>query len=128
MEYDEDDYDEIIEEENDDEYVEEDNDFSNTKSSNNETKSKERIKRGFVKYGDVYKIGQSSYLMFGKETNEQDRTKLFNSNIQKQIQKIPQNIKKIKSITQEVNYYMCNDAEQVEKIIINNKSISKKIL
>lgn len=128
VEYDEDDYDEIIEEENDDEYVEEDIGFSNTKSSNNETKSKERIRRGFVKYGDIYKIGQSSYLMFGKDTNEQDRTKLFNSNIQKQIPKIPQNIKKIKSITQEVNYYMCNDAETVENIIINNKSISKKII
>lgn len=128
VEYDEDDYDEIIEEENDDEYVEEDIGFSNTKSSNNETKSKERIRRGFVKYGDIYKIGQSSYLMFGKETNEQDRTKLFNSNIQKQIPQIPQNINKLKSITQEVNYYMCDDAEQVEQIIINNKSISKKIL
>ena len=127
VEYDEEDYEEIIEEENDDEYVEEDIGFFNTKSSNNETKSKERIRRGFVKYGDIYKIGQSSYLMFGKETNEQDRTKLFNSNIQKQIPKIPQNIKKIKSITQEVNYYMCNDAETVENIIINNKSISKKI-
>lgn len=127
VEYDEEDYDEIIEEENDDEYVEEDIGFYNTKSSNNETKPKERIRRGFVKYGDIYKIGQSSYLMFGKETNEQDRTKLFNSNIQKQIPKIPQNIKKIKSITQEVNYYMCNDAETVENIIINNKSISKKI-
>lgn len=126
VEYDEDDYDEIIEE-NDDEYVKEDIDFSNTKSSNNETKPKERIRRGFVKYGDIYKIGQSSYLMFGKDTNEQDRTKLFNSNIQKQIPKLPQNIKKIKSITQEVNYYMCNDAETVENIIINNKSISKKI-
>lgn len=89
--------------------------------------SKDRIRRGFVKYGEVYKIGDSSYLMFGKEANEQDRSKLFNCNIQKKLPNIPQDFK-IKTIKQDIDYYMCNDAEIVEDIILKNKKICKKIL
>ena len=133
IEDDEEEYDEYIEEDDDDEVIEETyeepviNKPTPTNPTENKTEPKERIKRGFVKYGDVYKIGQNNYLMFGKNTNEQDRTKLFNSSNQKNIPRIPLDLEKIKTIKQEINYYMCNDAETVENIIINNKSISKKI-
>ena len=88
---------------------------------------KERIRRGFIKYGDIYKIGDSSYLMFGQDSNEQDRTKLLNANIQKTIPVMPKEIKKIKTVTQKIDYYMSNDAELIENIIIENNKICKKI-
>lgn len=92
-----------------------------------EKKTTERIRKGFVESGDIYRIGESSYLMFGKETNEQDRTKLLNCNNQKELPKIPPNLTKIKTITQEINYYISNDAELVENTIIANNNICKKI-
>jgi len=88
---------------------------------------KERIRRGFIKYGDIYKIGDSSYLMFGQDSNEQDRTKLLNANIQKTTPVMPKEIKKIKTVTQKIDYYMSNDAELIENIIIENNKICKKI-
>ena len=65
--------------------------------------------------------------MFGKDTNEQDRTKLLNCNIQKRVFTPSEELKKIKTINQEINYYMSDDAELVENIIIENNNISKKI-
>ena len=123
--YEEDDFEEIIEEEID---IPTDSDRTVDDEIKNDKKDKSRIRRGFVKYGEIYKIGESSYLMFGKDTNEQDRTKLLNCNLQKQLPKIPKEVDKIKTIKQEINYYMCNDAEVIEDIIINNKKICKKIL
>lgn len=120
----EDDFDEIIEEEI---IIENDTDETVEEELLKEGKEKTRIRRGFVKYGEIYKIGNSTYLMFGKDTNEQDRTKLLNCNLQKQLPNIPEDIDKIKSIKQEINYYMCNDAEIIEDIIIKNKKICKKI-
>lgn len=120
------DSDEIIEEEyyEDDDYIEEDV----TETIKSEGKlQKDRIRRGFIKYGDIYRIGDASYLMFGKKKNEQDRTKLLNCNLQKKLPNIPNDISKIKTITQEINYYISDDAELIENTIINNKSISKKL-
>lgn len=94
--------------------------FEENKMENN------RIRRGFIKYGDVYKIGDS-FLMFGKSDSEQDRTKLLNSILQKNPINLPKELIKIKSITKEINYYMCYDADLIESIIIENKKISKKI-
>jgi len=122
-EYEDDDFEEIIE----DIDIEDDTDETIEDEIKQKNNNENRIRRGFVKYGDIYKIGESSYLMFGKNTNEQDRTKLLNCNIQKQLPNIPKDIDKIKSIKQEINYYMCNDAEIVEDIIINNKKICKRI-
>ena len=65
--------------------------------------------------------------MFGKETNEQDRTKLFNITNKKDVARIPSDVKKIKTIKQEISYYMSEDAELIENTIIKNKSISKKV-
>lgn len=95
--------------------------------TSHEKKEDKRIRRGFIKYGDIYRIGESSYLMFGKDTNEQDRTKLLNCNIQKRVFTPSEELKKIKTINQEINYYMSDDAELVENIIIENNNISKKI-
>lgn len=91
-------------------------------------KSEDRIKRGFIKYGDIYKIGDSSYLMFGKYNNEQDRTKLLNVNPQKNSNlDSNESLNKIKTITKEINYYISDDAELIENIIIENNKICKKI-
>ena len=123
--------DEIIEEESiiyEEEEKEEDNKetieeikFEETTKKNEENN---RIRRGFIKYGDVYKIGDS-YLMFGKEDNGQDRTKLLNV----PIPKTPNltDLTKIKTITKEINFYISDDAELIENIIIKHRKISKKI-
>lgn len=119
-----DDTDEIIEEIIDDDIEEEIIEEKTEKTE--EKKSSNRIRRGFIKYGDVYRIGESTYLMFGKENNEQDRTKLFKYPTQK-IPNLPSDLKKIKSVSKEINYYMSDDAELIENIIIENNNISKKI-
>ena len=116
---------EIIEKDNSEE-EKEDKKNNNTKTTKNNTNTN-RIRRGFIKYGDIYKVGDSSYLMFGKETNEQDRTKLFNVDNKKTTIDIPNNIKKIKTINKEINYYMCDDAELIENFIIKNNGNCKKL-
>ena len=90
-------------------------------------KPPERIKRGFIKYGDIYKVGDSSYLMFGKHNNGQDRTKLLSIDTKKNTVNMPDDLEKIKTITKEINYYISDDAELIENIIIKNNSICKKI-
>ena len=125
--------DEIYEENVEEEINYEENEHKKTsekekleKTSEKKDEKSDRIRRGFIKYGDIYKIGDS-YLMFGKETNEQDRTKLFNVSNKKEIARIPSDVKKIKTIKQEISYYMSEDAELIENTIIKNKSISKKV-
>lgn len=98
--------------------------FEETIEKNNG--KKDRIRRGFIKYGDIYKIGDS-YLMFGKSDNEQDRTKLMNINLQKNQDIDLDNFEKIKTIKKEINYYISDDAELIENTIIKNKNICKKI-
>lgn len=93
-----------------------------------ETKNpKDRIRRGFVKYGDIYRIGDSTYLMFGKHDNEQDRTKLLNVNIQSNPITLSQDFKKVKTVSKEIEYYISDDAELIENTIIKNNKICKKI-
>lgn len=116
---------EIIEKDNSEE-EKEDKKNNNTETTKSNTNTN-RIRRGFIKYGDIYKVGDSSYLMFGKETNEQDRTKLFNIDNKKTTIDIPNDIKKIKSINKEINYYMCDDAELIENFIIENNGKCKKL-
>ena len=106
------------------EYVEED--VFEEPIKENET-SKDRVRRGFVKYGDIYKIGDSTLLMFGKYDNEQDRTKLLNTNIQKNPIKLSEDIKKVKTVNKEIEYYISDDAELIENTIIANNKICKKI-
>jgi hypothetical protein len=65
--------------------------------------------------------------MFGKDTNEQDRTKLFNIDNQKNQLKLPKELKKTKTINKEINYYICDDAELIETIIIKNNNMCKKV-
>lgn len=125
------DYDEEIVEEIDEYYEDEieetieEEKFEETFKENE--KENNRIKRGFIKYGDIYKIGDSSYLMFGKYDNEQDRTKLLSISSQNNSIELPKELEKIKTITKEINYYISNDAELIETILINNNEISKKI-
>ena len=124
----EDDYDDIDDYDEED-IIDEDDDFEIEEETEkpSQPKPKERIRRGFIKYGDVYKIGESSYLMFGKENNEQDRTKLLNITPQQNQIEIPQEIKKIKTITKEINYYISDDAELIETFIIKNNDNCKKV-
>lgn len=124
----EDDYDNIDDYDEED-IIDEDDDFEIEEETEkpSQPKPKERIRRGFIKYGDVYKIGESSYLMFGKENNEQDRTKLLNITPQQNQIEIPQEIKKIKTITKEINYYISDDAELIETFIIKNNDNCKKV-
>lgn len=124
----EDDYDDIDDYDEED-IIDEDDDFEIEEETEkpSQPKTKERIRRGFIKYGDVYKIGESSYLMFGKENNEQDRTKLLNITPQQNQIEIPQEIKKIKTITKEINYYISDDAELIETFIIKNNDNCKKV-
>ena len=117
--------DEIIEEITDNNIKEEDIEEKSDKSE--KQKSSDRIRRGFIKYGDVYRIGESTYIMFGKENNEQDRTKIFKYPIQK-TPNLPSELKKIKSVNKEIDYYICDDAELIESIIIDNNNISKKVV
>lgn len=114
-------YEEETKEETIEETIEE-IEFEETNNKNDGKKN--RIRRGFIKYGEVYKIGDS-YLMFGNENNGQDRTKLLNI----PIQKTPDlsNVNKIKTIKKEINFYMSDDAEVIENIIIKNKQICKKV-
>ena len=120
-EYDEiEDEDESIEFDEDDEIIEEEEKPKET------PKQESRIRRGFIKYGDVYQIGDSSYIMFGKHNNEQDRTKLFKFPIQK-TPNLPNDLTKVRTITKEINYYISDDAELLENIIIENNNISKKL-
>ena len=123
----EDDYDDIDDYDEED-IIDEDDDFEIEEETEkpSQPKPKERIRRGFIKYGDVYKIGES-YLMFGKENNEQDRTKLLNITPQQNQIEIPQEIKKIKTITKEINYYISDDAELIETFIIKNNDNCKKV-
>lgn len=119
--------DEYFDEEENEETIEEtieENEFAET--NNNQKEKNNRIRRGFIKYGDIYRIGDS-YLMFGKSDNEQDRTKLLNINPQKNSNNISENLTKIKTITKEINYYISDDAELIENIIIDNNKICKKI-
>ena len=93
-------------------------------------KPNERIKRGFIKYGDVYIVGDSSFIMFGNENNEQDRTKLLKYSpllFSKNKADIPKELKKIKTIPTEITYYMSNDAELIETFLIENNKICKKV-
>ena len=95
-----------------------------------EEKPKERIKRGFIKYGDVYTMNDSTYIMFGNEKNEQDRTKLLKytpPSISKNSTNLPKEFKKIKTISTEINYYMSNDAELIETLLIENNNVCKKV-
>lgn len=98
-----------------------------SKPKEKESSNNQRIRRGFIKYGDIYRIGESSYLMFGKENNGQDRTKLLNHPITPKTPQLPKEITKIKTITKEINYYISDDAELIETIIIENNDICKKI-
>ena len=124
--YEDDDFDDEIIDEPIADY--EDDDFDDEIIEETSNKNEDRIKRGFIKYGDIYKIGDSSYLMFGKYNNEQDRTKILNVNPQKNlILDDDENLNKIKTITKEINYYISDDAELIENIIIKNKKICKKI-
>lgn len=123
---DEDDYvilDDVLEE--DDEIIEEE--FEDIIEEEKEEKPKNRIRRGFIKYGDIYKIGESSYLMFGKSDNEQDRTKILNITPPNNQINLPNELTKIKTITKEINYYISDDAELIENIIIKNNNKCKKI-
>ena len=122
----EEEYEEELLEEEMSEFIEEEIVEEESNKPKKEKIQKDRVRRGFIKYGDVYRIGDSSYLMFGKHNNEQDRTKLFKFPIQKPIT-LPEDLKKVKTINQEINYYISDDAELVENIIIENNSISKKI-
>ena len=90
-------------------------------------KESNRIRRGFIKYGDIYKIGDSSYLMFGKYNNEQDRTKLLNINSQNNNIDLPKELKKIKTINKEITYYISDDAELIENILIENNQMCRKV-
>lgn len=121
-------YNEIEEENNDDdEKVEFDEYMVNPQEDEKPT---ERIKRGFIKYGDVYIIGDSSFIMFGNENNEQDRTKLLKYNpllFSKNSIELPKEFEKIKTIPTEINYYMSNDAELIETFLIENNNICKKV-
>ena len=121
---DESDEEEIYEEEDEIEETTEEIEFEET--SEKDDGKKDRVRRGFIKYGDVYKIGDS-YLMFGKADNEQDRTKLLNINIQKNQDNLPEDLTKVKTITKEINYYISDDAELIENIIIDNKKLCKKL-
>lgn len=134
--YDDDDYDDDLNEDIVDEYFDEEENEENieetfeenefTETHNNQKEKNNRIRRGFIKYGDIYRIGDS-YLMFGKSDNEQDRTKLLNITPQKNPNNISENLTKIKTITKEINYYISDDAELIENIIIDNNKICKKI-
>lgn len=137
--YEEENYDDELEEEwDEEEFNEELKEYENElKKTNqkekpqktnekNEEKS-DRIRRGFIKYGDVYEIDSNSYLMFGNENNGQDRTKLLSYTPQIIDDNNLQKFKKIKTITKEINYYICNDAEVIETFIINNKNRCKKV-
>lgn len=116
------------EEEKSDNIIDNDSDNINNNIIRRENSSDtKRIRRGFIKYGDIYKVGDSSYLMFGKETNEQDRTKLFNVDDNNSLIDIPNEIKKIKTINKEINFYMCDDAELIEKFILKNNGNCKKL-
>ena len=119
-----DEYEEEYEEEifDDEETIEEVGFEETSEKHDNKT---DRIRRGFIKYGDIYKIGDS-YLMFGKENNGQDRTKLLNVNVNK-TPDISQGLNKIKTTHKEINYYISDDAELIENIIIKHKKISKRI-
>lgn len=131
---DDEDYEEI-EDSSEDEYVEEIEEVEEPqiiekpiqKEKEIEKPKTERIRRGFIKYGDIYRIGDYSYVMFGKENNGQDRTKLLNNPIEQKTPNLPKDLKKIKTITKQINYYISDDAELLENLIIENKNICKKI-
>jgi len=132
---DEDDFidDEIIDEDDfiDDEIIDEKpTEFDEVHKNSGEKKTSERIKRGFIKYGDIYMVGDSSFIMFGNGNNEQDRTKLFKhtsiTSLKNSIN-IPKDLEKVKTIQKEVNYYMSNDAELIETFLIENNNICKKV-
>lgn len=132
---DDEDYEEI-EDSSEDEYVEEIEEVEEPqiiekpiqKEEKAEKPKTERIRRGFIKYGDIYRIGDYSYVMFGKENNGQDRTKLLNNPIEQRTPNLSKDLKKIKTITKQINYYISDDAELLENLIIKHKNICKKII
>lgn len=85
-----------------------------------------RVRKGFLKEKDIYKIG-NNYIMYGDSNNEQDRTRLLNLKSLDAQLNLSDKFEKINSSKQVTNYYMCDDAEVLERNIIKYKDIAKKI-
>lgn len=92
-----------------------------------ENDEKPRIRKGFVKYGDIYKIN-NSYIMCGDVNDERDRTTLLNNETKQINLESINGLEKIDSLNKHDSYYITINPKIIEDLVIKYKGNAKKVL